>query len=55
MSQMKIKITTHTKELRVRVDEEDLGFVQLVNRWILREGRRRPYKTMPDMSCQQQC
>ena len=32
MSQVKIKITPHTKELRVRVDEEDLGFVRSVNR-----------------------
>ena len=54
MSQMKIKITPHTKGFRVRVDEEDPGLVRLVNRWILREGKRRPYKTMPDMSCQQQ-
>ena len=54
MSQMKIKITLHTKECRIRVGGEDPGFVQLVNRWILREGKRRPYKTMPDMSCQQQ-
>ena len=51
---MKIKITPHTKGHWDRVDEEDLGFVRLANRWILREGKRRPYKTMPDMSCQQQ-
>ena len=55
MSQMKIKITTHTKELWIRVGEEDPGFVRSVNRLIPREGKRRPYKTMPDMSCQQQC
>ena len=42
MSQMKIKITPHTKELRFGVDEEDLGFVWSVNRWIPREGKRRP-------------
>ena len=53
MSQMKIKITPHTKELRIRVGEEDPGFVQSVNRWIPKEGKRKPYKTMPDMSCQQ--
>ena len=29
---MKIKITPYTKGHRVRVDEEDLGFVRLVNR-----------------------
>ena len=32
MSQVKIKITPHTKELRIGVDEEDLGFVRSVNR-----------------------
>ena len=32
MSQMKIKITPHTKELRIRVGEEDPGFVRSVNR-----------------------
>ena len=32
MSQMKIKITPHTKELRVGVDKEDPGFVRSVNR-----------------------
>ena len=42
MSQMKIKITPHTKGRWDRVDEEDPGFVRSVNRWILREGKRRP-------------
>ena len=42
MSQMKIKITPHTKELRVGVDEEDPGFVQSVNRLIPREGKKKP-------------
>ena len=32
MSQMKIKITPQTKGCQNRVDEEDPGFVQLVNR-----------------------
>ena len=32
MSQMKIKITTYTKEFQIRVGEEDPGFVQSVNR-----------------------
>ena len=32
MSQMKIKITPHTKGHWDGVDEEDLGFVWLVNR-----------------------
>ena len=32
MSQMKIKITPHTKGRQVRVDEEDPGLVQSVNR-----------------------
>ena len=50
-----LKISPHTKGRWDGVDEEDLGFVQLVNRWIPREGKRRPYKTTPDMSCQQQC
>ena len=54
MGQMKIKITTHTKELWIEVGEEDPGFVWSANRWIPREGKRRPYKTVPDMSCQQQ-
>ena len=39
---MKIKIAPYTKGCWNRVDEEDLGFVQLVNRLILREGKRRP-------------
>ena len=50
MSQMKIKITPHTKELRIRVGGEDPGLIWLANRLIPREGKRRPYKTMPDMS-----
>ena len=54
MSQMKIKITPHTKELRIGVGEVDPGFVRLVNREIPREGKRRPYKTISGMSCQQQ-
>ena len=32
MSQMKIKIIPHTKGFRIRVGEEDLGFVRSVNR-----------------------
>ena len=32
MSQMKIKITPHTKGFQVRVGEEDPGFVRSVNR-----------------------
>ena len=32
MSQMKIKITPHTKGFRIGVEEEDPGFVRSVNR-----------------------
>ena len=42
MSQMKIKITPHTKEFWIRVGDKDLGFVRSANRLILREGKRRP-------------
>ena len=41
MSQMKIKITPHTKELQIGVDEEDPGFVWSANRWIPREGEEK--------------
>ena len=32
MSQVKIKITPHTQEFWIKVEEEDPGFVRSVNR-----------------------
>ena len=50
MSQIKDKNSPHTKGCWNEVGKEDLGFVQLANRLIPREGKRRPYKSMPIMS-----